>query len=104
MNPQRVQLQRAKGWRMPANTLKVDRSTPWGNPFCVGDEGVPDATAAVRLFRKLLEHDGIDANHSLFVFTKERLKADLAGKNLACWCAPDKPCHADVLLEIANAG
>lgn len=26
----------------------------------------------------------------------------LRGKNLACWCALDQPCHADVLLEIAN--
>lgn len=28
---------------------------------------------------------------------------ELRGKNLACWCKPGKPCHADVLLEIANA-
>jgi hypothetical protein len=28
--------------------------------------------------------------------------ADLRGKNLACWCPLDQPCHADVLLEIAN--
>lgn len=27
----------------------------------------------------------------------------LRGKNLACWCALDQPCHADVLLEVANA-
>ena len=36
------------------------------------------------------------------VFTPERLRIDLAGKNLACWCKPGEPCHADVLLEIAN--
>ena len=29
--------------------------------------------------------------------------AELRGKNLACWCALDQPCHADVLLELANA-
>ncbi|KMS57958.1 hypothetical protein V473_07255 [Sphingobium cupriresistens LL01] len=29
--------------------------------------------------------------------------ANLRGKNLACWCPLDQPCHADVLLEIANA-
>ncbi len=28
---------------------------------------------------------------------------ELRGKDLACWCKPDQPCHADVLLEIANA-
>lgn len=31
--PIRIQLSRAKGWRMPSNTMKVDRSTVWGNPF-----------------------------------------------------------------------
>jgi hypothetical protein len=32
----------------------------------------------------------------------ERLP-ELAGRDLACWCPLDQPCHADVLLEIANA-
>jgi len=32
----------------------------------------------------------------------EKLIAPLRGKNLACWCALDQPCHADVLLELAN--
>lgn len=30
--------------------------------------------------------------------------AELAGRDLACWCRPDQPCHADVLLELANGG
>jgi len=30
------------------------------------------------------------------------IRAELAGKNLACWCPLDQPCHADVLLELAN--
>lgn len=32
----------------------------------------------------------------------EDIRAELRGKNLACWCPLDQPCHADVLLEIAN--
>lgn len=28
--------------------------------------------------------------------------AELRGKDLACFCPLDKPCHADVLIEIAN--
>lgn len=35
----------------------------------------------------------------------ERVRAALPmirGKNLACWCKQGQPCHADVLLEIAN--
>lgn len=35
--------------------------------------------------------------------TAEEIRAHLRGKNLACWCALDAPCHADVLIEIANA-
>jgi Domain of unknown function (DUF4326) len=30
-------------------------------------------------------------------------RVHLRGKNLACWCRLDRPCHADVLLELANA-
>ena len=33
---ERVQLKRTKGWRIPANTVKVDRTTKWGNPFVPG--------------------------------------------------------------------
>jgi len=43
MMPSRIQLSRRRGWRLPATAVKVDRSTRWGNPFRIGDEGVPDA-------------------------------------------------------------
>src|SRR5215510_2957974 len=46
--PRRLQLQRSKGWRMPANTVKVDRSTLFGNPFLASDYG---SDRAVALFR-----------------------------------------------------
>jgi len=100
--PVRVQLRRTKGWRLPPNTVKVDRSTRFGNPFKVGDEGVPDAAVAVRLFEKMTNDQRIAESHDLFVFTRERLRADLHGKNLACWCPLSEPCHADALLRIAN--
>lgn len=35
--PERIQLSRRKGWRMPANTVKVDRTTIYGNPFRIGE-------------------------------------------------------------------
>ncbi|MEV5021383.1 DUF4326 domain-containing protein [Sphingobium sp. LMA1-1-1.1] len=89
--PVRVQLSRAKGWRMPANTVKVDRSTKWGNPYPV--EGTRSAAMAVAAFRL-----HILATPAL----REMAHRELAGKNLACWCQPSEPCHADVLLEIAN--
>lgn len=55
-----------------------------------------EATAkAVELYRWKMETDGFWSN------AKRRLH-DLRGKNLACWCPLDQPCHADVLLDIAN--
>lgn len=100
MKPVRVQLSRRKGWRMPANTVKVDRSTEWGNCFAIGDKlcsgTVRTAEQAVKLFREFLDR-GIAPGE------REQVFRDLRGKNLACWCKPGAPCHADVLLEIANA-
>ena len=59
VRPTRAQLRRTKGWRMPPNTVKVDRSTRWGNPYPVGSMSlgtrVTDAADAVRRFRKHLE-------------------------------------------------
>jgi hypothetical protein len=103
MTPQRIQLSRKKDWRIPLDTVVVSRPSRWGNPFRVGEEGVPNAETAVRLFRALLRRESNGSSHRDFVFTDARLRADLAGKNLACWCRLDQPCHADVLLEIANA-
>ncbi len=34
---------------------------------------------------------------------REKLLAPLRGKDLVCYCLPDEPCHADVLLRLANA-
>ena len=106
MKPKRIQLSRKKGWRMPANTVKVDRSTKWGNPFRVGnvvnhpagglDLEVNSALHAVSLFGAYICE----------TVAGERMaraaKLQLKGKNLACWCKPGTPCHADVLLRIAN--
>jgi hypothetical protein len=91
--PQRVQLKRTKGWRMPPDTVKVDRTTEWGNPFRPGENGVVDAADAVVRFRNALACDRA---------RRRRIREVLRGKNLACWCKPEAPCHADVLLEIAN--
>ncbi len=112
--PQRIQLSRAKGWRMPPNTVKVDRTTRWGNPYMIGrpvdlamvkrwgwrfsPAGLEFVTScaeiAVRKFAHCLFWD--EAIH-------QHVRDKLGGKNLACWCAPSEPCHADVLLELANS-
>lgn len=97
--PIRIQLSRAKGWRMPPNTVKVDRSTIWGNPFVAAD--YPTAEQAVARFRASLTMKPLPHPESYMGIILARLP-ELRGKNLACWCKPGCACHADVLLELAN--
>lgn len=122
--PVRLQLSRRKGFDLQALSqatnglpaVNVARPSKWGNPFVVGEPcdrkqiarwgwrfGHPefvcdDASVAVRRFRGCL-------------FKAEDIhgyvRAELRGKNLACWCAIHRngeyvPCHADVLLSLAN--
>jgi hypothetical protein len=108
--PIRVQLSRAKGWRKPPNTVSVARPTIWGNPwrilypnefrrlwFVDGPaqtvECASEAEAVALALRKF----------RYYASSRPELIAPLRGRNLACWCALDAPCHADVLLELANA-
>lgn len=121
----RIQRQRTKGWRMPDNTVYVGRPGKWCNPFPVtllyrnsrGESWCVDEPfdfggntlwgtnkifktrreahqCAVDLFEALLH----DARYPL----THRDVLQLRGKNLACWCPLDLPCHADLLLELAN--
>lgn len=98
--PVRVQLLRQKGWRMPANTVKVDRTTRFGNPYRVGQVfndvkgGVRDNAHAVELYRAMYS---LDSGRRPVWPDGWRV---LIGKNLACWCKLGEPCHADVLLEL----
>lgn len=115
MMPERIRLSRAKGWRMPPNAVKVDRSTGFGNPFTpdgcreAGYRGTDAEISArcVEAFRVWLGphwRDNWDGPES--EVARARLLAripELRGKNLACWCKPGEPCHADVLLDLANA-
>lgn len=94
--PQRIQLSRRKGWRKPENTVVVARPSGWGNPFRIGENAL-DRADAVEQFRDLV----MDPGRTYQAFRAE-VRKHLAGKNLACWCPLDQPCHADVLLEIAN--
>lgn len=98
--PQRIQLSRRKGWRMPENTVNVARPGKWGNPFRIGEPGIHDAAAAVAAFRELL---GPQPDNVARLYMTQEAIASLRGKNLACWCPLGGPCHADVLLEMANS-
>jgi len=100
VKPIRVQLKRTKGWRMPENTVKVDRTTKWGNPFLVGASRTATPQWAVAAFRRCMDKE--NGEWWLLDFDPSHGFEDLRGKNLACWCPIGSPCHADVLLELAN--
>lgn len=105
MKPKRIQRKRTRGWKMPPNTVYVGRPTRWGNPFIIGEQHPfyehtypMSREKCVELFGlflrgKWLRLESIDVDD---------VKKELRGKNLACWCKIGEPCHADVLLEIAN--
>lgn len=119
----RIQRKRSAGWKTPPKTINVSRPSKWGNPFklvgdiiyihagyrrkimdpwvvfCIGDiEKV--LMLYSRLFKKVC-YDDLDFKYWWLKFKKLDL-SELRGKNLACYCKPGEPCHADVLLKLAN--
>ncbi|HEX7441569.1 MAG TPA: DUF4326 domain-containing protein [Caldimonas sp.] len=99
--PQRVQLRRNKGWRMPEGTVKVDRTTRWGNPFTAADCGSVDAAVARHAQWMRGEVEAPDGRKPPPI---EAIQRELGARNLACWCSLSGPCHADLLLRLANPG
>ena len=102
-NPTRIQRKRTKGWKMPENTVYVGRGSRWGNPYVVGKDGT--AQDCIEKYKNLmLPYTHKDGSLEKFYVSSANLEdiKTLRGKNLACWCALNKPCHADFLLEIAN--
>ncbi len=67
---------------------KITRSTDWGNPFVIGEDG--DRETVISKYNKYLEmKDGL----------LHRLKSgELSGKLLVCWCCPDG-CHGETLMK-----
>lgn len=119
MTPIRIHRKRTKGWRMPPNTVYVGRPTKWGNPFkfagpqaysscpdecfetyrwCLGKFPIPGEV--MELWGR---EGGSTAMLVALAVPVHDVIHQLRGKNLACWCAFGEPCHADVLLELANA-
>lgn len=127
--PKRIQRKRTKGWKAPEGAVYVGRPTNWGNPFYQwmgkGDDEIGAAYEARLfsewlsgtltddvLFAKLAGHKGgvsaILASSKIMRLGKQRAAimaglSALRGKTLMCWCPEGSPCHADVLLELANA-
>jgi hypothetical protein len=93
----------------PANTVDASRAGPFGNPYPVEQYGLdeslrlftewvtnPDAQPVARVTRS----DRVRIHQPI---TAEMIEAQ-RGKDWACFCPLDQPCHADVLLELANPG
>lgn len=118
MSPQRIQRKRTKGWTMPEAAVYVGRPTKWGNPFrvvlqdgqwLVLDDNQVDyepwantRTSAIEKAVELFYNDGFYWFGGRFEMAEIDV-TELRGKHLACWCPLESPCHADVLLELANA-
>lgn len=84
---------------MPDGAVYVGRNTRWGNPHIAASSDALDAQFVVATFRSDME----ELRRFAPVWF-ESMIAPLRGKDLACWCALDRPCHADVLLQFANTG
>lgn len=80
-------------YNLPADVVRVDRGTPWGNPYPIPKpEKAGDREAVIGMFAR-------------YAIAKARQEPDwltpLAGKRLACHCAPSR-CHAEVLIELLD--
>lgn len=103
--PIRIQLSRRKGFNLQmvseaANGLAAincARPTKYGNPFRVGRDGT--AAECVEQYRYGWESNLLAP---IMGMVEQSRLDELRGCNLACWCKHGEPCHADVLLELAN--
>jgi Domain of unknown function (DUF4326) len=113
--PKRIQRLRIKGWRMSEGAIYVGRPSKWGNPYTASsamETGYKDGhKMAVWAFRQWLAGtpawgDERDERRTVIL---ARL-AELRGRDLCCWCplidarGNPFPCHADILLSLANEG
>lgn len=112
--PQRIQRRRQAGWRMPTGAIYVGRPTRWGNPYRI--EKISSTGESRPAMYAVIGPDGIQVGEPFHYIQDAKIFAlqcyekaaitwdlgDLRGKNLACWCPLDEPCHADVLLRLAN--
>lgn len=104
--PKRIQRKRTKGWKKPGNTVIVTRPHKWGNPFIVSEDRAPGSRIGDLYFCVPTVEDAVACYREMLLMIPNMVaeaKAELRGKNLACFCSLDEPCHADVLLEIANS-
>ena len=114
MKPARIVLSRRAGFDLQAvsqalnglSAQSVARPGSWGNPFTIAevmaetglDKDAAQAEAVARHGRWI--RGEIDAGRP--PPAREKIRAELGGRNLACWCRAGSPCHVDTLLQLAN--
>jgi hypothetical protein len=128
--PIRIQRRRTKGWRKPEGAVYVGRGSRWGNPCTQVRYPALDGSEwehEGRLGKASGQHhafvhpDGTITSHLVKDATREQAVAmfrdwldqrpslaaaartELASRDLMCWCPLDEPCHADLLLAVANS-
>lgn len=91
---------------MPAGSVWVGRPGRWGSWIEVGGRIAPAEWAGgptqVRSYAHATELYAawLRASPGLV----QQIRAELAGRDLVCWCPSVRPCHADVLLRVAAGG
>jgi len=98
VTPVRLQRKRTKGFKLESpnglEVVYVGRPSIWGNQFAIRIYGLDGSIRRFKSAALVMKYAYPDAY--------ERWIAPLRGKNLCCWCKLSDPCHADVLLELAN--
>ncbi len=129
MTPQRIQRKRTKGWKIPENSVSVTRPGKWGNFLKLSDDMIMidaghrrknldkwvflcfgDLNSLLEIYQGVLqgyvfEGWGVENETDLKYWMTKALELDLSelkGKNLACFCKEGQPCHAEILLKLAN--
>ena len=117
MRPQRLVLSRRAGFDLQGTSLalnglpaqSVARPGKWGNPFTIAE-----VMAELGLDRDAAQAEAVDRHRRWVAGTLEPalspgpppdialIRAELAGRNLACWCRAGTPCHANLLIDLAN--
>ncbi len=106
--PKRIQRKRTRGWRMPEGAIYVGRPSRWGNHVRIDPAEIESGTLTKEGVRRLAHQYAVLGYEKSIMWNpegdayREAAKAELRGHDLACWCRLDEPCHADVLLRIAN--
>ncbi|WP_449395017.1 DUF4326 domain-containing protein [Devosia riboflavina] len=114
MRPTRIVLSRRAGFDLQAISRAINglpaqsvaRPGPWGNPFSIDavteetglDRAAAQAEAVARHARWMRGEIEADRPRP----TIDKIRAELGGKNLACWCHEGTPCHVETLIKLAN--